>query len=105
MCIWYYPYSERKAELCAWYLQDCRDKCKNFGKLSSTSIEKALKSEVKVSDGKDGTCQKSCAFDFGKCLIETEDFKSCFKAQNSCGLDCIKKVSSNNKSVKQLTPK
>ena len=61
---------------------------------------KAPKFEVKVSSGNVGTCEKNCGIDFGKCLIETGDFKSCIKSQASCALDCLKSVSSN-KSVKQ----
>ena len=58
------------------------------------------KFEVKVSAGKVGRCEKNCGIDFGKCLIETGDFKSCLKSQASCALDCLKSVSSH-KAVKQ----
>ena len=58
------------------------------------------KFEVKVSSGNVGTCEKNCGIDFGKCLIETGDFKNCIKSQTSCALDCLKTVSSH-KSVKQ----
>jgi hypothetical protein len=62
---------------------------------------KAPKFEVKVAAGNVGTCEKNCGIDFGKCLIETGDFKSCLKTQASCALDCLKSVSSH-KSVKQV---
>jgi hypothetical protein len=62
---------------------------------------KEPKFEVKVAAGKVGNCEKNCGIDFGKCLIETGDFKSCIKTQASCALDCLKSVSSHNRLVKQ----
>jgi hypothetical protein len=39
-----------------------------------------------------GVCQKNCGIDFGKCLIQTFDMKSCLKTQAACALDCLKSV-------------
>ena len=39
-----------------------------------------------------GECQKNCGIDFGKCLIQTFDMKSCLQAEAGCSLDCLKGV-------------
>ena len=53
------------------------------------------KKQFEVKTSKDvGTCEKNCGLDFGKCLIEGGDFKTCIKSQASCALDCLKSVKS-----------
>ena len=37
-----------------------------------------------------GVCQKNCAIDYGKCLIQTFDMEACIKAEAACALDCFK---------------
>ena len=39
-----------------------------------------------------GVCQKNCGIDFGKCLIQTFDMKTCAQSQVVCALDCLKGV-------------
>lgn len=46
-----------------------------------------------VMAGEMGKCQKNCGLDFGKCLIQTGDFKSCLKSEAACSLDCLKSKS------------
>jgi hypothetical protein len=36
-----------------------------------------------------GACEQTCALDFGKCLITTGDFKSCFLEQANCAFNCL----------------
>ena len=37
-----------------------------------------------------GVCQKNCGIDFGKCMIQTFDMKSCLQAEAACALECLK---------------
>ena len=45
-----------------------------------------------VKESELGKCQKNCGIEFGKCLINTMEFKSCLKAQANCALDCFKSL-------------
>ena len=45
--------------------------------------------------GDQGTCQKNCAIDVGKCLITTGNVEQCLKDEAACALDCLKSVQSS----------
>ena len=49
------------------------------------SVETKVESDI-------GVCQKNCGIDFGKCLIQTFDMKSCLQAEAACALDCLKGI-------------
>lgn len=37
-------------------------------------------------------CQKNCAIDYGKCMIQTFDMATCSQQEACCALDCLKGV-------------
>ena len=49
-------------------------------------------------------CQKNCAIDTGKCLVQTFDMESCFKQEAACALDCLKGVQFVAKWDKPVVP-
>jgi hypothetical protein len=49
-------------------------------------------------------CQKDCAIDTGKCLIQTFDMEACFKQEAACALDCLKGVQFVAKWDKPVVP-
>jgi hypothetical protein len=51
------------------------------------------KSNLKVN-GKGEVCQKDCAIDSAKCMIQTFDMEKCIKEEGACALDCLKSVHS-----------
>ncbi len=58
--------------------------------LKGVKSKKPFKIQVKNDVG---VCEKNCGIDFGTCLINTGDFKTCLKAQATCALDCLKSES------------
>ena len=41
-------------------------------------------------EGSGEVCQKNCAIDYGKCMIQTFDMVTCAKQEACCALDCLK---------------
>jgi hypothetical protein len=72
------------AKTCSWQGVSCYRDCLE-GVKSHKKQEVEVRSDV-------GACDRNCAVDFGKCVMTTGDFKSCFLGQANCAFTCLKSV-------------